>query len=68
VWLLLHTVFAGEPRYHVPIMPVIVVLATATIMRASGALLPDAAQRANEGAPPLDARGEAAGSEPRTTA
>ncbi|MEX2225264.1 MAG: glycosyltransferase family 39 protein [Dehalococcoidia bacterium] len=28
-WVALHTVFAGEPRYHVPIAPVIAVLAAA---------------------------------------
>jgi len=30
VWIALHTVFAGEPRYHVPIVPVIAALAAAT--------------------------------------
>lgn len=33
VWLALHLVFAGEPRYHVPLMPVAAVLA-ATSLRA----------------------------------
>lgn len=33
VWLALHLVFAGEPRYHVPLMPVVVMLAAATIGR-----------------------------------
>jgi hypothetical protein len=33
-WVLLHTIFAGEPRYHVPIMPVIAVLAAATLLQA----------------------------------
>lgn len=33
VWVLLHTVFAGEPRYHVPVMPVMAVVTAATIMR-----------------------------------
>jgi len=32
-WGALHLVFAGEPRYHVPLMPVVVVLAAATIVR-----------------------------------
>jgi hypothetical protein len=34
IWVLLHTVFAGEPRYHVPITPVLAVLAAATLVRA----------------------------------
>lgn len=33
VWAALHLIFAGEPRYHVPLMPVVVVLAAATVMR-----------------------------------
>jgi 4-amino-4-deoxy-L-arabinose transferase-like glycosyltransferase len=35
VWVALHTVFAGEPRYHVPIVPVIAVLAAATLVKIS---------------------------------
>lgn len=31
VWIALHTMFAGEPRYHVPITPVIAALAAATL-------------------------------------
>lgn len=38
VWLALHLVFAGEPRYHVPLMPVLAVLAAAVILRALDAL------------------------------
>lgn len=34
VWLTLHLVFAGEPRYHVPLVPALVVLAAATIVEA----------------------------------
>ena len=33
VWLLLHTVFAGEPRYHVPLMPVMAVVSGAALVR-----------------------------------
>ncbi|MBI5285590.1 MAG: glycosyltransferase family 39 protein [Chloroflexi bacterium] len=33
VWGALHLVFAGEPRYHVPLLPVVVVLAAAVILR-----------------------------------
>jgi len=33
-WGALHLVFAGEPRYHVPLLPVVVTLAAATIVRA----------------------------------
>ena len=33
VWLALHLVFAGEPRYHVPLVPVLVILAAATAVR-----------------------------------
>lgn len=40
VWVLLHTVFAGEPRYHVPVVPALAVLAAATLVRA-WELLPD---------------------------
>lgn len=32
VWLALHLVFSGEPRYHVPLMPALVILAAAVIM------------------------------------
>jgi len=31
VWLALHLVFAGEPRYHVPLMPVAAILAAGTV-------------------------------------
>jgi 4-amino-4-deoxy-L-arabinose transferase-like glycosyltransferase len=31
-WLALHLVFAGEPRYHVPLVPVLSVLAAAAII------------------------------------
>jgi hypothetical protein len=31
-WLALHLVFAGEPRYHVPLMPVLAVLAAASLV------------------------------------
>ncbi len=34
VWVALHLVFAGEPRYHVPVVPVLCVLASAPIVRA----------------------------------
>jgi hypothetical protein len=34
MWLALHLVFAGEPRYHVPLVPVLATLAAATIVRA----------------------------------
>ena len=37
-WVALHLVFAGEPRYHVPMMPVIAVLAAGVILRAVDAL------------------------------
>ncbi len=33
VWVLLHTVFAGEPRYHVPVMPVMTILTAAAVVR-----------------------------------
>ncbi len=33
VWVALHLVFAGEPRYHVPMMPVLAVLASAVVVR-----------------------------------
>jgi hypothetical protein len=33
VWLALHLVFAGEPRYHVPLVPVLAILAAATLTR-----------------------------------
>ncbi len=39
VWLALHLVFAGEPRYHVPLVPVLAILAAALTLR--GPLLPD---------------------------
>jgi hypothetical protein len=42
VWGALHLVFAGEPRYHVPLMPVVVVLAAATIVRVVDLLRGDA--------------------------
>jgi hypothetical protein len=45
MWLLLHIIFAGEPRYHVPMLPVIVVLAAATLARAYDALREDGAGR-----------------------
>ncbi len=32
VWLALHLVFAGEPRYHVPLLPVATVLAANTVL------------------------------------
>jgi hypothetical protein len=31
-WTALHTIFAGEPRYHVPLTPIVAVLAAATIL------------------------------------
>ncbi|HET6614348.1 MAG TPA: hypothetical protein VFH62_00555, partial [Dehalococcoidia bacterium] len=31
-WTALHTVFAGEPRYHVPLTPIMAVLAAAVIL------------------------------------
>ena len=34
VWLALHLVFAGEPRYHVPLTPALVILAAATLIAA----------------------------------
>lgn len=34
VWIALHLVFAGEPRYHVPLVPVLALLAAATIVEA----------------------------------
>jgi hypothetical protein len=34
VWMALHLVFAGEPRYHVPLVPVVAILAAATIFEA----------------------------------
>lgn len=49
VWVLLHTVFAGEPRYHVPIVPVLTILAAATLVRAWDVL------RVDGGAPPAEA-------------
>ena len=33
VWVLLHTVFAGEPRYHAPLVPVMAVLAATVLVR-----------------------------------
>ena len=33
VWAALHLVFAGEPRYHVPMMPVLAVLAAGALIR-----------------------------------
>lgn len=42
VWVLLHTVFAGEPRYHVPVVPALAVLAAATLVRAWDLLPGDA--------------------------
>jgi 4-amino-4-deoxy-L-arabinose transferase-like glycosyltransferase len=35
VWIALHTVFAGEPRYHVPLIPVIAALAAASLASAA---------------------------------
>ena len=32
VWLALHLVFAGEPRYHVPLTPVLCILAAAALV------------------------------------
>ena len=32
VWMALHLVFAGEPRYHVPLMPAFCVLAATTLV------------------------------------
>jgi hypothetical protein len=53
VWVLLHTVFAGEPRYHVPVMPVLVVLAAATLLRALDAVrASDTRESASIPAPP----------------
>lgn len=46
VWLALHLVFAGEPRYHLPLMPVLAVLAAGTVNQ----LLSLVTQR--EGVPP----------------
>jgi len=43
VWVALHFVFAGEPRYHVPLMPVLTVLAAAVILRALEAFAPPSA-------------------------
>jgi len=34
VWAALHLVFAGEPRYHVPMMPVLGALAAGVVVRA----------------------------------
>jgi hypothetical protein len=31
VWIALHLVFAGEPRYHLPLMPVLAILAAGTV-------------------------------------
>ncbi len=31
VWLALHLIFAGEPRYHVPLTPVLAIIAASTI-------------------------------------
>ena len=47
-WIALHTVFAGEPRYHVPLTPVIAVLAVAAILD-----LLSIAQRSDASDPPL---------------
>ncbi len=33
VWVLLHTMFAGEPRYHAPLVPVMAVLSAGVVMR-----------------------------------
>ncbi len=33
VWLALHLVFAGEPRYHVPLVPVLCALAASTLVQ-----------------------------------
>lgn len=41
VWVLLHTVFAGEPRYHVPIVPALAALAAATAVAAIASLTRD---------------------------
>jgi hypothetical protein len=35
-WIALHTIFAGEPRYHVPLTPIVAVLAAAVLMRGLG--------------------------------
>ncbi|MBI2724359.1 MAG: hypothetical protein HYX50_04780 [Chloroflexi bacterium] len=43
VWVALHLVFAGEPRYHVPLMPAAAALAAASLLRAWDALAADAA-------------------------
>ena len=43
-WGALHLVFAGEPRYHVPLMPVVVVLAAATLVRIADLVLGDSAR------------------------
>ena len=43
MWVGLHLVFAGEPRYHVPIMPVLAILAAAVILRVVEAIAPQAA-------------------------
>jgi hypothetical protein len=33
VWLAMHLIFAGEPRYHVPLMPALCALAATTLVR-----------------------------------
>jgi hypothetical protein len=40
VWLALHLVFAGEPRYHVPLVPVLATLAATTAVRILDAVTP----------------------------
>jgi 4-amino-4-deoxy-L-arabinose transferase-like glycosyltransferase len=39
-WAALHLVFHGEPRYHVAVVPMLIALAAATLMRAVGQLAP----------------------------
>lgn len=40
-WLALHLVFAGEPRYHVPLVPVLAILAAATVIAAANTVTGD---------------------------
>jgi hypothetical protein len=51
VWVALHLVFAGEPRYHVPLMPVLAVLAAGVVLRALDALAARAATEHAAGEP-----------------
>ncbi len=47
IWGALHLVFAGEPRYHVPLLPAVVALAAGTIMRVAEMLTSEPAPAAD---------------------